>query len=56
MADTVAWLLGCDEPWTRYRTLIDLLDLPEDDTDVIATREPMLAHPQLRALEAEAAP
>ena len=26
MPDVVNWLLESDEPWTRYRTLVDLLD------------------------------
>jgi hypothetical protein len=51
----IAWLLECDEPWTRYRTLVDLLDHPESDADARAAREAMLAHPQVRALVAKAA-
>jgi len=27
----VDWLLGSDEPWTRYRTLVDLLGRAESD-------------------------
>lgn len=34
--DTIDWLLAADEPWTRYRTLVDLLDLPVDAPDVRA--------------------
>ncbi|NIO72730.1 MAG: hypothetical protein GTN71_27850 [Anaerolineae bacterium] len=49
------WLLESDEPWTRYRTLLDLLDRPEDDPEVQAARAEMLAHPQVQALIAEAA-
>ena len=49
------WLLESDEPWTRYRTLVDLLDRPEDDPEVQAARAEMLAHPQVQALIAEAA-
>jgi hypothetical protein len=51
----IHWLLESDEPWTRYRTLHDLLDLPEDDAEVQATRVAMLAHPQVQALMARAA-
>lgn len=29
--DVIDWLLTSGEPWTRYRTLIDLLDRPADD-------------------------
>ncbi|MDY6878440.1 MAG: hypothetical protein SWK90_19855 [Chloroflexota bacterium] len=49
------WLLESNEPWTRYRTLVDLLDRPEDDPEVRATRAEMLAHPQVQGLVAEAA-
>jgi hypothetical protein len=51
----IEWLLASDEPWTRYRTLVDLLDRPEDDAEVQSARTAMLAHPQVRALIAEAA-
>jgi hypothetical protein len=54
-SDSIQWLLGSDEPWTRYRTLVDLLDRPEDDPEVQAARAEMLAHPQVQALIAEAA-
>ena len=50
MTDVIDWLLTSDEPWTRYRTLLDLLGHPEDDPDVRAAREAMVAHPQVRAL------
>ncbi|MBU0703421.1 MAG: hypothetical protein KKC18_06100 [Chloroflexi bacterium] len=55
MTKVTDWLLESDEPWTRYRTLLDLLDRPEDDADVQAARAEMLAHPQVQALVAEAA-
>jgi hypothetical protein len=53
--DPMQWLLESDEPWTRYRTLVDLLDRPDDDHEVKAARAEMLAHPQVQALIAEAA-
>ena len=53
--DVTHWLLGSDEPWTRYRTLLDLLGCPEDDPDVASARAEMLAHPQVRALIEQAA-
>ncbi len=53
--DLVRWLLDSDEPWTRYRTLVDLLDRPEDDPRVRIARVELLAHPQVQALRAEAA-
>ena len=53
--DLIQWLLESAEPWTRYRTLVDLLDRPEDDPNVQAARAEMLAHSQVQALIAEAA-
>jgi hypothetical protein len=53
--DLIQWLLESDEPWTRYRTLVDLLDWPEDDPEVQAARAEMLAYPQVQALIAETA-
>ena len=53
--ETNDWLLETDEPWTRYRTLVDLLDWPVDSTKVKAARADMLAHPQVRTLVALAA-
>ncbi len=49
------WLLDSAEPWTRYRTLRDLLGRPEDDAEVIAARAALLAHPQVQGLIAQAA-
>jgi hypothetical protein len=49
------WLLDCDEPWTRYRTLVDLTGLPEHAQEVRDARAKMVAHPQVQALMAEAA-
>ena len=53
--DLTQWLLESDEPWTRYRTLLDLLDRPEDDPEVQAARAGMLAHPQVQEMIAETA-
>ncbi len=53
--DLIRWLLESDEPWTRYRTLVDLLDQPEADNEVEAARAAMLAHPQVQTRVAEAA-
>ncbi|MFQ5813599.1 MAG: hypothetical protein ACE5I2_10500 [Anaerolineae bacterium] len=53
-ADLTQWLLESDEPWTRHRTLVDLLDRPKDDPEVQAARAEMLAHPQIQTLIAEA--
>jgi hypothetical protein len=48
--DVIEWLLGSDEPWTRYRTLVDLLDRPENDAEIQAARAEMIGHPQVRGL------
>jgi hypothetical protein len=48
--DQIEWLRSSDEPWTRYRTLVDLLDRPESDPDVQLARGEMLAHPQIQTL------
>jgi hypothetical protein len=53
-SDTIQWLLASDEPWTRCRTLVDLLEQPEDGSDVQIARREMLAHPQVQALIAGA--
>ena len=29
--DVTQWLLESNESWTHYRTLVDLLDRPEND-------------------------
>jgi hypothetical protein len=53
--EIVNWLLESNEPWTRYRTLVDLLDLPPEDSEVQAARAEMVSHPQIQALIQEAA-
>jgi hypothetical protein len=44
------WLLASPEPWTRYRTLVDLLARPESDPEVIEARAAMVDHPAVRSL------
>jgi hypothetical protein len=48
------WLFESSEPWTRYRTRVDLLLQSEDDPEVQAARAEMLAHPQVQELITEA--
>ena len=50
MTDVTRWLLASDEPWTRYRTLIDLLHRPADDAEVVTARTALLAHPRVKEL------
>lgn len=51
----IQWLLNSAEPWTRYRTLLDLLDGSEGDPRVQAARADMLVHPQIQTLVAKVA-
>lgn len=51
--ELVPWLLESDEPWTRYRALLDLLGLPMDHPLVQTARCEMLAHPMVQRLIAE---
>lgn len=49
----IEWLLESDEPWTRYRTWIDLLNYPESDPRVLEARSEMLADPRVNQLAAD---
>jgi hypothetical protein len=51
----IEWLLASEEPWTRCRTRVDLLGLPEDDPEVRALHVEMVAHPKVQALVVGAA-
>ena len=55
MHKTLEWLMDSGEPWVRYRTMLDLLDLPENDHEVRESRHEMLTHPKVQALIAEVA-
>ena len=55
MTKQIEWLLDSEEPWTRYRTLVDLLDRPEEEAELQAARAKMLAHPQVQGLIDKAA-
>jgi hypothetical protein len=55
MIEQIEWLLNSGEPWTCYRTLVDLLDRPQDDAEVQAARDEMLAHSQVQGMIAETA-
>ena len=50
MNDLIEWLSISAEPWTRYRTLVDLTGLPDDAPAAQLARQEMLAHPQVQAL------
>lgn len=55
MTDVIDWLLTSGEPWTRYRTYLDLAERPADDPDVQAAKQAMVAHPRVQALVKQAA-
>ncbi|MBL8061530.1 MAG: hypothetical protein JNK32_00805 [Anaerolineales bacterium] len=49
---TIDWLLQ-GEPWVVYRTRVDLLEQPQNDSQVMATRKAMLADSKIKALLTE---
>jgi len=48
--DVHRWLLESEEPWTRYRTRLDLLEQDNNDLEVIRDREEMLSHQEYKKL------
>jgi hypothetical protein len=52
MQPPIDWLLEGD-PWTAYRTRLDLLGQSESDPQVVSTRQSMLAHPLVQSLVGE---
>lgn len=52
--ELIQWLLGSDEPWTRYRTLVDLLDRSEQNPEVMDARSEMIKHPMVQTMIREA--
>jgi len=46
----ISYLLNSDEPWTRYRTQLDLLDMGEGSPEVRKDRDEMLDHPNIKDL------
>jgi hypothetical protein len=51
----IQWLMDSPEPWTRYRTRVDLLGQPEEASEVQADRAQMVSDPQVQALISEMA-
>ena len=47
--DQIDWLLS-EEPWTRYRTLVDLLECSGEDPRVLQARQEMVDHLQVQSL------
>ncbi|MGC9393614.1 MAG: hypothetical protein ACP5J4_02020 [Anaerolineae bacterium] len=54
MSEIIDWLSE-GEPWVDYRARVDLLCQPEDNLQVAAARQAMIAHPQIQALLGELA-
>jgi hypothetical protein len=54
-SDTSTWLFESDEPWARYRALVDLEGRAEDDPEVGVARAEMIAANPVRDLIARAA-
>lgn len=50
----IGWLLASDEPWTRYRALIDLQGLDRESLEIQAARTAMVQHPRVQDLIASA--
>ena len=48
----IAWLLESN-PWTKYRTLTDLLDIPASSPEVKQTKSELCVHPQVQSLVKE---
>jgi hypothetical protein len=48
----IDWLLNSD-PWTEYRTRIDLLDQPQDSSQVKDSYHRMISHPKIESLITE---
>ncbi len=49
----IPWLLSSN-PWTRYRTYIDLLELPPTDSEVLKAKTELINHPHIQSLLTEA--
>jgi hypothetical protein len=48
--DPLPWLLDPADPWVRFWTLVDLLDRPADDREVIEARSAIAAQPLVQEL------
>lgn len=48
--ENLNYLQQAADPWVRYRTMLDLLELPSEDEKVIEARQQMLLHPLVQGL------
>lgn len=55
IANPRSWVLGSDEPWARYRALLDLENLSSDSGPVVAARDDLLSRPMVGDLLKRAA-
>lgn len=53
MVDVIDWLLASGEPWTRYRTRVELLKQPPSSPEAAEDREAILTHPLVRGIFAD---
>ena len=53
-SNTIDWLLSSDEPWTRYRSRLDLLEQTEVSEEVIQDRANLISDPKIQDLIATA--
>ena len=44
------YLLNATEPWVVYRTMLDLMELKENDPKVLKAKEQLLKHPLMQGL------
>ena len=52
-ADPIPWLLESN-PWTKYRTLTDILEAPPSSVEVKTAKDELVQHPQVKTLLTEA--
>lgn len=50
----LSWILDSDEPWARYRALLDIEHADRESKEAEAARDEMLRHPLVTALVARA--
>lgn len=53
MNKVIEWLLCEDQPWVRYKTLVDLLDKKEKDPVVTDARKMAAGHPMIKNIIGE---
>ena len=54
MDKTIQWLMD-SHPWVEFRTRLDLIEEPEESSEVQQARQAMLNHPQIKTIVTELA-